>query len=189
MSSKLAPHPPAATTMDPGGRRDKIGSKELVSKMNESLLTLFNLLSSTNVDIALYVYHHKVEEIRRDPNTWTKLDHAYTMYEEQANHCRRLWMKFRSMVEKEMSHVNTTGGTSALPEPRLQERLLPSLEYESRPGEGKTPITSTGRIDQVTPPHMDLAAIKRNHQRPADPVVDPPPPSPTRKVRRCLLPI
>ena len=175
--------------MDPGGRRDKLGSKELVERISGSLLTLFDTLSMTNRDITFYFFRHAVEEIRRDPDAWTRLDEAYTIYEEQANNCRRLWMKIRSTAEKEMSHVKTTGGTSALPEPRSRGRSPSSLEYQSEPGEGDMTLTLTGRVDQVAPIDIDLAGVERDHQRPPTPVVDPPPPRPKRKVRRCSLPI
>ena len=80
--------------MDPEVSRKNGGSsKDLQDKISESLLTSFLTLSSMNTDISIYIHRHAIEDIRRDPDAWKKINESYPMYEEQANNCRRLWMK------------------------------------------------------------------------------------------------
>ena len=148
--------------MDPeASRKDGLSPKELVERISESLLTSSRMLSSTNTDISIYALHQAIEDIRRNPEAWAEIDGSYSMYEEQADNCRRLWMKLRSIAEKEGPKTTTTGHTSFAPEFRLQERSPPPLGYQSGHGEDKFEST-IGRIDE----DMDI---------------DPPP----RKVRRC----
>ena len=150
--------------MDPGGSdKDQLGPKELAGRISESLLVLFRTLSSANSDISIYLLRYAIEDIRRDPYAWAKLDEAYTIYEEQANHCRRSWMKLRATAEKDVPKTITAVGTSPAPEFRSQGRSPSPLEYQSDHGEHEL-----DKIDQVTV--MD---------------VDPPPPNPKPKVRRC----
>ena len=169
--------------MDPSGREDQLGSNlEVVGKISESLLTLFRTLCSTNSDISIYHLHHAVEHIRRDPYTWGKLDETYTMYEEQANNCRRLWMKLRATAEKEMARADTAAGTASAPVPHFRGRSPSPLEYQSDHG-GDEPAKAE-KVDRVTPMDIDPQG---DDQRPPVLAVDPPPPKPKRKVRRCLV--
>ena len=165
----VIPPPRAAIAMDREvGRKNRLSTKDLVERISESLFTLFHTLSSTNTDISIYGHYHAIEDIRRDPEAWAKIDQSYNIYEEQANNCRRLWMKLRSIAEKEVPRTTTTGSTSFAPEFRSEERSPSPLEYQSDHWEDTKPERTIGRIDEAT--DMD---------------VDPPPPNPKRKVRRC----
>ena len=165
--------------MDLGDRDDQLGSKGLVGKIDESLLTLFRTLSSANSNISIYYYYHAAEHIRRDPHAWTKLDEAYTMYEEQSNNCRRLWMRLRTTAEKGTPPINATDGTSSIPQFRLPGRSPSPLEYQSDPGEGEPVVT----VDKVTPADVDSVEVERDDKRPPTlPVNAPPPPKPKRKL-------
>lgn len=122
--------------MDSGRPKDLQDLKELGEKINQDLLTLFLTLSSVNSDVSVYKYWHTVEKIRLDPSAWDKIDEAYTIYEEQANDCRRHWMKLRSMFEKEKSQMNAAGTSSVVGIGSLG-RPPPPLEYQSGRFEGE----------------------------------------------------
>jgi hypothetical protein len=70
--------------MHRASRTDESNAKEIVGRISESLLTLFLTLSSANVNISLYHYHHLFWDIRRNRSEWNQLDETYTIYEEQA---------------------------------------------------------------------------------------------------------
>jgi hypothetical protein len=134
--------------MDPSRHQAKPGPVELAERISDSLIGLFFTLSSANSDISLYRLQHTVDKISQDPSTWKKMDEAYSMYEEQSNQCRRLWMKLRAASENETSQANGAS-TSSVHGIRPSERSPSPLEYQSETYDEDEP-----RVDQredVTP--------------------------------------
>ena len=166
--------------MDLSGLNDQLGPRELVGRIAESLLMLFRTLSAANSDISIYCYYHAVEDIRRDLHAWKKLDEAYLMFEEQANNCRRLWMRLRATAEKAVPLINSASETSSAPELHLLGRSPSPLEYQSEPGEGEP----TKAVDQFTPMDLDPVEAERGNRRPPPTPVADPPPQLKRKVHR-----
>lgn len=170
----------ATIAMDPGGRIGPPGPRELVGSISNSLFTLFRTLTSTNSDITMYLVHHAVKDINENRHVWTKLDESYAVYEEQANHCRRLWMKLRASAE-EISSTKATGSSSFAPEPRLRGRSPSPLEYQSEHGED-------GPAKAIAPMDIDpVGAEGDDHRPPTLQAVDPPPQKQKPKVHRCLM--
>lgn len=155
--------------------------KELMKKISKSLRALLRTLSIVNLDITIYqLTWHTAEHIRRHPSEWNKLDDAYTAYEEQANNCRRIWMKLRAVSEREASRVNV-GGNSSAPGFRPVDRSPSPLEYLSESDEDEVPGI---KMDQDVP--MDLDPTERDIPRPPTPATDLPPHKPRQKVRLCI---
>ena len=168
--------------MHPSRHKDKPGPKELVERISESLLTMFLTLSSVNSDISLYHYQQTALKIRRDPSAWDRLDEAYAIYEEQANHCRRLWMKLRAASEKEVSQTGGAGSSSANGI-RPLERSPSPLEYQSEHGEDNL---SEIKKEDIAPMVVDPVETKRGSLRQTTPVIDLLAPKPKSKVCSCL---
>jgi hypothetical protein len=101
----------AASAMYSVGYEDQSGPKDLEGRIGGYLVTALRTLSSLNLDISLYLLHH-TQNARRDPLCGNGLDEAYTMYEERANECRRLWMKVRAVSERRAS---ITGAADSSP--------------------------------------------------------------------------
>jgi hypothetical protein len=116
--------------MDPSRHQEKPGPVELAERISNSLIGLFVTLYSANSDISLYCLQHTVDKISQDPSAWKKMDEAYSMYEEQSNRCRRLWMKLRAASENETSQANGAG-TSSVHGIRPSERSHSPLKYQS----------------------------------------------------------
>ena len=180
MPPPLAPPPPALIAMHSGGHEEQPGPKELEDRINSYLLTALRTVSSLNLDISLYLILY-VRNARRDPFGGNDLDGAYTMYEEQANNCRRLWMQLRAASEKRNSLAKATGDLSP-PRSRLGLERSPSpLEYQSALDEDE----ETKGNNRVTP--MDVDPVKTEQdvlQLPA-PALRPPGPKP----KVCLSPL
>lgn len=172
--------------MDRSNGREPLGSKELAGKIGNSLLELFRILHSANFDITIYRNYHAAEDIRRDPYAWGKLDEAYTTYEEQANNCRRLWMRLRAMAEKEILQATKTGGTSTTSEVRLRGRSPSPLEYQSDPWEDEP--ARIGKVNQVASMDIDPVKAESDDQGPPTPPVDLP--AMTKQKRKvCQFPV
>ena len=172
-------------------QKDRPSLKVLEERIENCLFTAFHTLHSLSEDISLYLFHHTNRNTRRDPFGGNRLDDAYTMYEERANDCRRLWMKLRSASEKQAS-LTEPAGNSSPPRNRLDsERSSSPLEYESALDENE--LVGTQRNNQVTPMDIDPAEAERDVPRPPTPTIDPPPPKPKPKVRLrsprdCVIP-
>jgi hypothetical protein len=173
--------PSAAIAMNPGSQDREPSPEELLERIHKSLLLLFRTLSAVNTDVSLY--HHGIRNNRSYISAWHKLDEAYSMYEEQANNGRRLWMKLRAWSEKEHPLMDAAGG-SFLPVEKAPVRSPSPLEYQSDAGEDQQAATTSGH--EVTPMDIDLPGPQHDIPRPSIPVVDPPPPKPTSKVRLHL---
>ena len=167
------------------GHEYEPSAEDLEERIRSYLVTALRTLSSLNLDISLYLLHH-TQDVRRDPFGGNGLDEVYTMYEERANECRRLWMKIRAASEKRAS---ITGAADSSPsKSRLNlETPLSLLEYRSALDEDE-PAGAQGN-NQVTPMDVDPVKVGRNLPRPQTPAVDSRPPKQKPKVRPCLLQI
>ena len=170
--------------MHPGSREPQPGSKELAVRIRESLLTVLRTLNSVNSDIYDYHHYHLVKEISPDPSEWKKLEEVYASFEDQANHCRRLWLTLRTATGGRASPTKGASDSSASGS-RPRERSPSPLEYQSDPDEGRP--AGTGRGDQVTPMEVDPVEVERDIPRPETPPVAPPPSRRKPKVRPRLL--
>ena len=168
-----------------GGPEDRPSPKELEERIRDYLFATLRTLTSLNLDISLYLWHHDNQNPRRDPFGGNGLDDAYTLYEERANDCRRLWMKLRAASEKRTS-LTKAAGNSSPPRSRLDlERSSSPLEYQSAIEENEP--AETRRNNQVTPMDVDPVEMERDIPWPSTPVIDLPPPKSKLKVRLCSL--
>ena len=167
------------------GRKDQPGAEDLEERIGNYLVTALRTLSSLNLDISLYLLHH-TQNVRRDPLGENGLDEAYTMYEERANECRRLWMRVRAVSEKRASITGTTDSSPSKSRSDLETSPSP-LEYQSAIDEDES--TGAQENDQVVPMDVDPVRAERAPLRPSTPTVDLHPPKPKPKVRPCLLQI
>lgn len=161
-----------------GGSDNKPDLKELGGRITNHLLTALQTLSSLNLDISLYLFHH-TQNVRRDPFDGNGLDEAYTMYEERANDCRRLWMKLRAASAKQATWAET-GGDMSPSRPRLEKSPSP-LEYQSALDDDE--LIEIRRRNQVTPMEIDPV----EPERPSTPANDPSSPKLKPKVRYAYL--
>ena len=162
------------------GLEDEPSAKELEERIGNYLLAIFRTLNSLNENVSLYLFYH-IQNIRRDPFGGNKLDEAYTMYEERANECRRLWMKLRA-ASGERASLAEAADNSAQPRSRLVFSPSP-LEYQSAPEEAE--FGETQRNNQVTPMEVDPVELERDVPRPPTPLLDLRSSKSKPKVRLC----
>ena len=165
--------------MDSAGREDQCGTEDLEKRIRDYLFSALRTLHSLHLDIAMYLLHHN-QDVRRDPLSGNGLDDIYTMYEERANECRRLWMKVRALSEQRAS---TTGAAESSPSgfrSDLETSLSP-LDYQSALGEDEP--ARAQRSDKVTPMDVDPVKVEQDLPRLPTPAADPRPPKPKTKVR------
>lgn len=170
--------------MDSAVRQGQHSVKDLEKKINESLLSALHTLHTAQLDISLYLLHHNTQDIRRDPLSGNGLDEVYSMYEERANECRRLWMKVRALSEK---RISTTGPAESFPSGSrldLQTSVSP-LEYQSTPDEDE--LGGARRNDRVAIMDVDPADVEQDNPRLSTSPADPHPPVPKNKVCPCLF--
>ena len=158
--------------MQPVGRKDGPSLKELEGKIKNYLLSALQTLASLNVDISLYLYHHEhaTQNARRDPLGGNGLDEAYNLYEQQANDCRRWWMRLRIASEK---RAKTASDPSSSKSQLDTESPSSPLEYQSALDEDEgfedrgddrvdTPmdVDTTGHIPRPQTPIADQRLFK-----------------------------
>lgn len=154
--------------------------KELEKRIKGYLLAALHTLTHLQFDVSLYLLHHG-QNARRDPFGGNDLDEVYTMYEERANDCRRLWMKLRASSEKQASVTKATG-KSPLPRSRLGlERSSSPLEYQSALEEDEP--AETQRDSHITPMDVDPVEPEPDVPRPLMPTANLFPTRPKPKVR------
>ena len=163
--------------MHPAGRKDDPSLRELEGRIKDYLLSALQTLASLNVDISLYLYHHDhtTQNAHRDPLGGNGLDEAYNLYEQQANDCRRWWMRLRTASEKRAKTINDLPPSSS----RLDTESPSSpLEYQSALDEDE--VFEGRRNGQITPVDVDAA---RHIPRPQTPIADQRPLKPKSEVR------
>lgn len=166
--------------MDSAGCKDQCSTEDLEQRIRDYLFSALRTLHSLHLDISVYLLHHKAQNVRRDPLSGNGLDDLYTMYEERANECRRLWMKVRAVSEQRTS---TTGAADSFPSgsrPNLETSLSP-LEYQSAPDEDEPAGAQTN--DQVTAMDVDPVKVEQDLPRLPTPAANLHPPKPKNKVR------
>lgn len=161
--------------MHRGSSEDHPSPEELVGRIRKSLLTLFRSLCSLHQDASLYHHYHAIQKNGLDGVSWNELDQSYTMYEEQSNNCRRLWMKLRAWSEQPASMKATDG----LPAPMFPGRSPSPLEYESDHGEDEPVVNDKGPAGT----HPMGVGVHPDIPFPPTPAPDPTPPKPQSKVR------
>lgn len=154
--------------------------EELEKRIKECLLAAFHTLHPLHVDISLYLLQHG-QNTRRDPFGGNDLDKAYTMYEERANECRRLWMKLRASSERQASQAKAAGNSSPSRSRLNLERSSSPLEYQSALDEDE--LTETQRDSHVTPMDVDPVVAEPDVPRPLTSMANPVRPKPKPKVR------
>ena len=175
-----SPTPIAASAMSSAGYEDQPSPKELEERIQRHLLSAFDILSSLNRNVSLYLFYHN-RNVRRDPFGENGLDEAYTMYEGQANECRRQWMKLRSASEKRAPLTKAADNPSPSGSRLDLETLLSPVESLSAAIDEDEPV-GTQRNDRVTP--MDFDPVQVEHiPRSPTPATDRRPPKPKAEVR------
>jgi len=154
--------------------------KELEQRIKGYLLAALRALSPLQLDISLYLLHHG-QNARRDPFGGNDLDEVYTMYEERANDCRRLWMKLRASSEKQASLTKATGNSPPSRSRLGLERSSSPLEYQSALDEDE--LAETRRDHHVTPMDIDPVEAEPDVPRPLASTANPLPAKPKPKVR------
>jgi len=163
--------------MDSAGRKDQCSAEVLEKRIRDYLLSALRTLHSLHLDISMYLLHHNVQNVRRDPLIGNGLDDIYTMYEERANECRRLWMKVRAVSEQRTS---TTGAAGSFPSGSHSdpETSLSPFEYQSALGED-----GSAGAQRNEPMDVDPVKVEQDLPRPPTPATDPHPPKQKTKVR------
>ena len=170
--------------MDFAVRQGQHSVKDLEKKINESLLSTLHTLHTAQLDISLYLLHYNTQDIRHDPLSSNGLDEVYSMYEERANECQRLWMKVWALSEQQIS---ATGPAESFPSgSRLDLRTLVSpLEYQSTPD--KDELGGAWRNDQIAIIDVDPVDVEQDNLWLSTSPADPHPPVPKTKVCPCLF--
>jgi len=163
------PHRTPGSAMSSDEPKDEASPEELEKRIKGHLLAALHTITHLQLDISLYLLHHG-QNSRRDPFGGNDLDQAYTMYEERANDCRRLWMKLRASSEKQGSLMKPAGNSPPSRSPFGLERSSSPLEYQSALDEDEP--TETKRDNQVTPMDVDPAEAEPDVPRRVTPVVD-----------------
>lgn len=140
-------------------RGDQPGPEELEERIKGCLLTVITDLSSLNMDITLYLFHH-IPNIHHNP--FNRLDEFYTIYEERANECRRLWIRLRAASKNQTSFTRVADNPSSS-KSRLDLETSPSpLEYQSEFGADE--LAETRGNDRAMP--MDVDPVKAEQDPP-----------------------
>jgi len=123
-------------------------TEELSKSIRRYLLAAMHVLNPLDLDVSLYLLDHN----QSDPFGGNDLDDIYSMYEERANNCRRLWMKLRALSEKHASRSKAPGNP---PQPRSPLRSPSPLERHSAVDEDD--LAETRRENQDGPAEIDPA--------------------------------
>jgi len=166
--------------MDSAGRKDQCSFEDLETRIRDYLFSALRTLHSLHLDISVYLLHHNAQNVHRDPLSGNGLDDLYTMYEERANECRRLWMKVRAVSEQRTSTTRAADSFPSGSRSDLETSLSP-LKYQSAPCEDEP--AGPRRNDQVTPMDVDPVKVEQDLPRLPTPAADPHPPKPKTKVR------
>jgi len=178
------PNRASGSVMSSDEPRGESSPKELEKRIKEHLLAALHVLTSLKLDATLYLFHHG-QNAHRDPFSGNDLDEVYTAYEEQANDCRRLWMKLRVSSERQATRTKATGNSSPSRSRLNLERSSSPLEYQSALDEDE--LAEIRRDGHVTPMDIDPVVVEPDVPRPPTSMANPLPPKPKPKVRLAHL--